>query len=189
MSPRRLTGSRLPRLAALAALELAATPEERPRARLRSQVTLPVVVLVIAVLYFLWAALLGLGIIALPALEPTITPADWAVFGALLFLVLLILLAVEYRRTRGGTYEPPAPAAGHRAAATTPQAAPAAAPSSRWIPDELVVTAETQQGRRVLEYSRPPKSEHPRAVYAKCLVPVDPQLVLRVEDLVAEAKE
>lgn len=174
-------GARLTRLPlGLAVLELA-TVEERPRARLRDQLTLPLVVLVIAVVYFLWVALLGLGVIALPALEPTITPADWAVFGALLFLVLFLLLVVEYRRTKGGTaYVQAQP----RASAP----APVAVPQQRWPPDELVVTAESLQGRRVLEYSRPPKSEHPHAVYAKCLVPVDPQLVLRVEDLVAESR-
>lgn len=181
MSPLRLT--RLP--LGLALLELAAGTEEPPRTRLRDQVTLPLVVLVIAVVYFLWVALLGLGVIALPALEPTITPADWAVFGALLFLVLLIVLALEYRRTRGGTYAPPQAERAARAA----YAPPAEAPASRWPADELVVTAETVQGRRVLEYSRPPKSEHPRAVYAKCLIPIDPQLVIRVEDLVAEARD
>lgn len=178
MSTPRL--SRLP--LGLALLEVAAEADERGRSRLREQVTLPLVVLVVAVLYFLWVALLGLRVIALPSLEPTITPADWAVSAAVLFLILLVVLFLEYRRTQRPGYQAEGAAA--------PRAAYAPAPAqTRWPADEMVVTAESVQGRRVLEYSRPPKSEHPQAVYAKCLVPVDSQLALRVEDLVAEAKE
>lgn len=165
------------RLTLLAALELAATPERR---RAAPRLTLPLVALVIAVVYFTWVALLGLRIVILSSLEPTITPADWAAFGGLLMLVLLVLLVLDYRKARDRAFEE----AEAPAAADT---VPTPVFGERSVPDELVVTAETWQGRRVLEYSRPPKSEHGAAVYAKCTIPVDAQLVLRVEDLVAES--
>ena len=160
----------------LAVLELAV----QDRAGARRRVSLPLVVLVVGVLYFVWVALLGLRIVILRSLEPTITPEDWAVGGAVLMLLLLVLLVVDFQRSKRNLYEEPA-------AAAAPAYAPP--PATRWVPDELVVTAETVQGRRVLEYSRPPKSERPAAVYAKVLIPIDAQLVLRVEDLVAEARE
>ena len=57
------------------------------------------------------------------------------------------------------------------------------------VDDELVVTAEPQQGLRVIEYSRPAKSRHKGAVYAKTYVPVTKEHVLRVETLAAEGRD
>jgi hypothetical protein len=167
---------------AMALLPLAVLELARPARRSRSAPSLPLVALVVAVLYFLWVALLATRTIVLTGLEPGITPEDWAVGGAVLMLLLLVLLIYDYQRQNRGLLEQ---------AEAAPAAAPAYAPApqTRAVPDELVVTAETWQGRRVLEYSRPPKSERPAAVYAKVLVPIDGQLVLRVEDLVAEARE
>lgn len=153
-------------------LEVAAG-EPRVKARRRS---VPGVVLLVALLYFAWVALLGTRVIALPGLEPTITLADWALLGAVLMVVLLLVLLWDYTRVRRGL--------------AAPQAQATQVPARHaWVPDELVLTAETWQGRRVLEYSRPPKSGPTAAVYAKCYVPVDGEYVLRVEDLVAQARE
>lgn len=164
---------------AAATYDTAPPPAETARAPLRAQLSLPVVVLVVGGLYFLWVALLGTRAVVLRGLEPTVTVQDWAAFGAILMVVLLLLLVVDARRG------PRAPVA-HAAAA--PRYAPMQPVGPPQVADELVVTAESWQGRRVLEYSRPPKSEHPRAVYAKCVVPIDDQLALRLEDLVAEGR-
>jgi hypothetical protein len=102
---------------------------------------------------------------------------DWVLFGMVLLVVLLLLLLLHYR---GATRRGAAPLA--------EQAEAAPSPGSRWVPDEILVTADLWQGLRVLEYSRPPKGEASAAVYAKCFVPVDAQYVLRVEERVAEAR-
>ncbi|MCA1812678.1 MAG: hypothetical protein LC624_01855 [Halobacteriales archaeon] len=156
---------------ALLALEMADEPRER-----RLRIGLPGVVLVVALLYFVWVGLLATRVLRLNFLEPFWTVDDWARSGAALFVVLLLVLIVQafLRRQQGVAVAP---------------AWSAAPVSQARIPDELVMTGETVQGQRVLEYSKPPKSEHHNAVYAKCLVPVDKGFVLRVEDLVAEAKE
>jgi hypothetical protein len=159
-------------LVSLAVLEVAEV-EERPR---RLRIGLPGAVLIVAALYFVWVALLAMRVLRLNFLEPFWTVDDWARSGAILFVVLLLALVAQAAMARRQGSD----------------AAPAwhAAPVARVrAPDEIVMTGETVQGARVLEYSRPPKSEHAQAVYAKCLVPVQPGYVLRVEDLVADAKD
>lgn len=158
----------------LAVLE-AATGRRR-RFRRRSPTALPLAVLVLGVLVFLWVALLATRVIALPGLEHYVSVEDWAVYGAVLLLLLLVVLVVWMVLTRSQPVEE------YLAPLPTPTGA-------RWDADEIVVTAEDWHGLRVLEYSRPPKSEVPSAVYAKVLVPLDAQYVLRVEDRVAEARE
>lgn len=136
----------------------------------------PLLAFVIALAYFVWVALLGMNIIALPGLEPGIQLGDWVLGGVALMILLLLLLVVWAMGNRQGTAE----------------GAVAEEPPAEYGPpryeDELVVTAEEWRGMRVLEYSRPPKSEAPAAVYAKCYVPVDGSYVIRVEDRVAEAR-
>jgi hypothetical protein len=154
-------------------------PVERPRrARARHGIPVPVAVLAVGLAYFVWVAVLGTNALRLNFLEPTVTVLDWVNGGAVLMVALLLLLVVWSRRQRGA--EPAAEAGAE---------APSAASYSGDLDDELVMTAEQWQGLRVLEYSRPPKSVHAVAVYAKCLVPVDAQYVVRVEDLVAEARD
>lgn len=160
---------------ALALLEAAAEVQE-PRRRFRVRLGVPGAVLVAALLYFVWVALLATRAVQLNFLEPFWTVDDWARTGAVLFAVLLSGLVVQAALAR------------RRGAAQAPAWSPAPVPRAR-APDELVMTGETLRGLRVLEYSRPPKSEHRLAVYAKCLVPVDGAHVLRVEDLIAEARE
>ncbi|HET6315335.1 MAG TPA: hypothetical protein VFG86_02675 [Chloroflexota bacterium] len=145
---------------------------KRFRAR-RSRV--PLTAFVIGLLYFIWVALLATNVIALPGLEHYISVQDWAVFGAVLMILLLVVLVVWSSRSRDRVEEV------YEAPATR-----GAQPS--WEADELVVTAEAWKGLRVLEYSRPPKSDAPAAVYTKCYVPLDGQFVLRVEDRIAEAR-
>lgn len=55
--------------------------------------------------------------------------------------------------------------------------------------DEMLVTSEVVKDLRVLEYSAPSKSLHSGAVYAKTMVPVTKEHVLRVETLAAEDYE
>lgn len=55
--------------------------------------------------------------------------------------------------------------------------------------DEYLKTAESQQGLRVLEYSRPAKSRNRGAVYAKTYVPVTGDHVLRIETLAADTRD
>lgn len=57
------------------------------------------------------------------------------------------------------------------------------------VDDEAVLTTESQQGLRVIEYSRPAKSRHKGSVYAKTYVPVTKEHVLRVETLAAEPRD
>lgn len=105
------------------------------------------------------------------------------------FFVVLVLLAIPYLIRRS-----PRRARAARAAvapeADEPFEAPRAAPTGRvHEADELLLTDETQQGLRVLEYSRPPKSTNKGAVYAKTYVPVTKEHVVRVETLAAESHE
>jgi len=159
-----------PALSLLEAAEL----DERPARRWR--LGLPGAILVVGFLYLVWVLLLATRVLRLNFLEPFWTVDDWARSGAVLFVVMLVALLAQWFMARND------------AAAVAP--AWHAAPQARTaIPDELVMTGETWQGKSVLEYSKPPKSEHQRAVYAKCLVPIDAGFVLRVEDMVAEAKE
>lgn len=142
---------------------------------LRRAPRLPLAVLLVAFAYFAWVVLLGTGAVALPGLEPGVRLEDWALGGVALLLVLLgVLVADAARARRAGPQAPAAPALPEGGARL-------------WERDEVVATGETWHGLRVLEYSRPPKSEHGPAVYAKCYVPVDEAYVLRVESLVAEA--
>lgn len=69
-----------------------------------------------------------------------------------------------------------------------PDVAPPVAPGAP-VDDELVMTAETQKGLRVLEYSNPAKSAHKGAVYAKTYIPVTKEFVMRVETLAADRHE
>lgn len=157
-----------------------AEPRAVPRTlpKRKRHVSLPAVALLVGALYFLWVVLLVFRLVAVPGLEPSITVVDWANLGALIMVVLLILLVADHLRSRRPLPE----------GAAQPEERGEISGAPR-ITDEIVVTAETWQGRRVLEYSRPAKSERPASVYAKCLVPIDSQLVLRIEDLVAEARE
>lgn len=101
--------------------------------------------------------------------------------GGVAFFALVILIELPFflrRRVR----EPRA-----EEAPEAPFAEPEGAPPA--VDDEIVMTSETQQGMRVAEYSRPAKSRHPGAVYAKTYVPVTKDVVVRVETLVAEGAD
>jgi hypothetical protein len=147
----------------------------------RAPLNVPLIVLLVGALYFVFALLLGLGIIRLTGLEPTFTVQDWMQYGAVLMAVLLLVLLAWWRLR-------PSEAAEARQEAAPAPAYEAPEASGSWVPDEIVLTSDEWHGRRVLEYSRPPKSEAPAAVYAKVVVPVDEQFVLRVEDRIAEAR-
>lgn len=154
---------------------------------------------VIASLYFL-------AVVIIAALNNTINrggvnyrilPRDvsvetLALVGVGLF-ALVILVELPFLIRRRPKREPaPEPAAAPADEEPAPWAAPAqgaipAAPPPR--DDELVMTSETQQGYRVIEYSRPAKSRHRNAVFTKAYVPVTKEYVLRVETLVAEGRD
>lgn len=133
----------------------------------------------LALVYFLVVLALVLGDYTIDGVDN----ATLAMAGAGLFLlVALIQVPFLFRRrvrappppTESWTDEPPAPAA------------PAArAPAD----DEIILTDETTQGLRVIEYSRPAKSLNRNAVYTKTHVPVSQAHVVRVETLVAEASD
>lgn len=133
---------------------------------------------VLALLYFVF-------VVALVVLDYAISGLDTrtlALVGAGLFL-LVALLQIPFllRRRRA---PPP-----EKAWEAEP---PASAPVARGRPardDEILLTDESAQGLRVIEYSRPAKSRNRNAVYTKTHVPVTQTHVVRVETLVAEASD
>lgn len=133
---------------------------------------------VLALVYFLVVIVLVVQDYELAGVDN----ATLAMGGAGLFLlVALIQIPFLFRRkvrapppTEGWTDEPPAPVA----------AAPRA-PAD----DEILLTEETAQGLRVIEYSTPAKSRNRNAVYTKTHVPVSGSHVVRVETLVADAAD
>lgn len=140
--------------------------------------------LVVSILYFA-------GVIALVATGRQLSrnvPNQWLVWGgAALFAILLIAMLPLLFTRRPRAPEPSEPMPGWQDEPPEPVSAPA----SRAFDDddEKVVTGETQQGLKVLEYSRPAKSANKGAVYAKTYVPVTKEHVLRVETLAAEPRE
>ena len=102
--------------------------------------------------------------------------------GAALFVVTFLVEIPFFLRRRGPRPEEPEPRVDF-------QDEPLEPVSRVREDDEVLVTAEQQQGLRVLEYSRPAKSRHKGAVYAKTYVPVTKEHVLRVETLAAEGRD
>lgn len=132
--------------------------------------------LVVATLYFLIVVALGVNLVAIPALTRVADLPTLALVGAALFGLFILVLLVQLVRGR------------QREEARQVQASAVAvpAPARRRGEDEYVVTSDEHQGLRVIEYSHPPKSQNKGAVYAKCLVPVSREFVLRVEELIAK---
>lgn len=131
---------------------------------------------VIAVLYFIL-------IITLAVMDLKIegVPMEYLVLGGLglFILVMIVELPLLWRRRA------PRPA---RVKTAPMSATPEAASRNGWD-DELSITAETQQGMQVLEYSAPAKSRNRNSVYTKTYVPVTGAQVLRIESLVADASD
>lgn len=146
---------------------------------------------VLALLYFLAILLL-----VLLGYEITGIPTEYLVLGGAALFGLTLLIQIPYIIQRRERQETPAPetlepeAAEPQHDAFTPQQAEptyAAPPAPR--NDELLRTQETAKGLQVLEYSAPAKSRTPGAVYAKTMVPVTKEHVLRIETLAAEPHE
>ncbi|MGQ0536857.1 MAG: hypothetical protein ACT4PT_12405 [Methanobacteriota archaeon] len=134
----------------------------------------------ISIIYFLWIVLVVTEAIRVRPLD-SVTDAQWVLSGIVVFL-LVLLLEFLYLRKRGV-------GAAQRAAAGVEVVAESPVPTrvtKAGIHDEYVTTNDLYQGKRVLEYSKPPKSQHSEAVYAKTYVDVGGGLALRVEELVAE---
>lgn len=132
----------------------------------------------IAILYFI-------AVLALVMTDTRIkgVSTDWLVWGGVgLFVVVFLVELPFFLRRKVRLTPPPAEPSSWQDEAPEPQAAPTRA---SWD-DELAATGETQQGMRVLEYSRPAKSRNKGAVYAKTYVPVTKEHVLRIETLAAE---
>lgn len=143
--------------------------------------------LILPVLCLLYFA----GVIALAVLELAVTgiPMDLLVLGGAGLFLLTVLVELPFflrrRRPRARTLADAEPAYDAPDLQDEPPEPRARLPAD----DELVVTSEQQQGLRVLEYSRPGKSRHRGAVYAKTYVPVTKEFVLRVETLAAEGRD
>lgn len=131
---------------------------------------------VIATLYFA-------AIITLAVMDYRIkgVPMSYLVLGGLAFFILVMIIELPFLWRKSA----PRP----KRVETAPlSAAPEAASRNGWD-DEMLVTAETQQGMQVLEYSAPAKSRNRNAVYTKTYVPVTGAQVLRIESLVADAAD
>lgn len=131
---------------------------------------------VLAALYFLFILYLGITRSQVKGVS-----TDLLVLGGLAFFLVVVLLEIPFFLRKKAKAAPP-PAREWQAEPPEPMARAAA-------DDERLMTDETQQGMRVLEYSAPAKSRNRGAVYAKTYVPVTKEWVLRVEDLAAEPRE
>ena len=151
-------------------------------------------VLAVVLLYFVWLVLIAGRIVVIRRRTQFIDPVVWVwvglgVFGLALLLGIFAAIPTrgrEARRDEAPLEAIPAAAARYEA----PPPAPSAASTRRGRGDvELRVANEDYKGKRVLELSTPPKSDHKGAVYAKAYVPVDDAYVLRIEDLVADRRD
>lgn len=164
---------------------------------------------ILAFLVFLWIVLLATGTVLLPAAEDELSLQEWALAGSAVLVVLLawelVLLIGRKRSVKAGRQAAAAaaePAEVVEAVPATegfeaegfegteeavPEVEAEPAPAQGYAPlHEYAVTAEVLQGRRVVEYRRPPKALAAQAVFAKTYIPVSTDLVLRVEEIVAE---
>lgn len=139
---------------------------------------------VIATIAFVWILLVALGQVR----TPSVPIATWATVGGVLFGVLLLLLILLMIPRRDRAAEELA-AASEIPAETVVPYAPPPRPTTTKIEAEFVATGEQWKGMRVLEVSLPPKSRNKGGVYAKSYVPITGELVLRVEDLVADRRD
>jgi hypothetical protein len=117
---------------------------------------------------------------------------DVLALAGLVFFAILIVLAFLFMGRRKLPRPPPAanePALLREDMQDEPLESEAPRMAAQAWNDELVRTTEQQQGLTVLEYSRPPKSQHRGAVYAKAYVPVTKEFVLRIEVLVADGAD
>jgi hypothetical protein len=131
----------------------------------------------LAILYFL--AVLALAVLRV---EIRGLPTEYLVLGGVVLFVVIMLIELPFlfrRRIRPAEPEP-VPESDWQGEPAEPRMA---------FDDEKLVTNETQQGLRVLEYSSPAKSRHRGAVYAKTYVPVAKEWVLRIENLAADTHE
>lgn len=131
---------------------------------------------ILAVLYFAVVVTLGVLNTRIRGVD-----MDMLALGGAAFFVLVVLIELPFFLKRRPKRAKPEPVA--EDPFTPAEGVPLAED------DELVMTAETQQGLRVAEYSRPAKSRHPGAVYAKTYVPVLKDVVVRVETLIAEGAD
>lgn len=139
---------------------------------------------VLATLYFVWILLVALGTVKTPSVDLR----TWAIAGMVLFGILLLLEILLLLRRKGP--EEAAPVAEPAADETViPYAQPGVRAGADKLEAEIVATGEQWKGLRVLEVSIPPKSRNKGGVYAKSYVQVAPELVLRVEDLVADRRD
>lgn len=143
--------------------------------------------LILPVLCLLYFA----AVVALVVMDLAVTgvPTRWLVMGgAALFLVTIVVEVPFFlrRRPRRAKAEEPDYVADLQDEPPEPDAP--LAPRVK-ADDELVITSEQQQGLRVIEYSKPAKSRHRGAVFAKTYVPVTKEHVLRVETLAAEGRD
>lgn len=133
---------------------------------------------ILAAMYFIAVMVLVLGNYRIRGVSN-----DLLVLAGLGFFTLVILIELPFLLRRGAPRaQKPA-----RAARASPGAASAVAMPG--ADDEMLITDETAQGLKVLEYSAPPKSQNPSAVYTKTHVPVSTAHVVRIETLVADASD
>lgn len=132
---------------------------------------------VIAVLYFILIVTFAVMDLRIEGV-----PMEYLVLGGLAVFILVMIIELPFLWRKRAQRAP------RVKAAPMESAAPDAASRNGWD-DELLTTAETQQGMQVLEYSAPAKSRNRNSVYTKTYVPVTGAQVLRIESLVADASD
>lgn len=143
---------------------------------------------ILAILYF--AAVLLLAAFGYEVQGVTM---EQLVLGGAVFFALVLLIELPYVFKRKVRAEPEVvdepveePVETFAPMEDFSEPEPVARPKAN---DELLVTSEVVKDLRVLEYSAPSKSRHSGAVYAKTMVPVTKEHILRVENLAAEDYE
>ncbi|MHB8587022.1 MAG: hypothetical protein ACYDDF_14430 [Thermoplasmatota archaeon] len=134
--------------------------------------TLPV----IATLYFIWV----LAVFMQYVRTPSVAFDTWVNGGLALFVIIIVvelLLLIRRKPAMDAMAETSEEVAIPPYAAPTAPAPPGDA--------EVRATGEQYKGMKVVEVSLPPKSQNRGGIYAKAFVEVSPEIVLRVESLVA----
>ena len=115
--------------------------------------------LAVAILYFVWIVLIATEAVRVQALN-SIEDRSWVLSGIAIFAIALVLVSLHLSRKTVTSAEAASDAA------DIVEEAPVTGRTTRaGLTDEYISTNDLYQGKRVLEYSRPPKSQQQPSVF------------------------
>jgi hypothetical protein len=143
---------------------------------------------IVATVYFVWLLALYLNYVKTEA----ITYSTWTNLGLVIFAIVIVceLLLLWRRQPTRVASTTPEESGEVSIQPYAPYNAQAAAVAPRMATDaEVRATAEQYKGKRVIEVSLPPKSMNKGGIYAKAFIDIEPDMVVRIESLVASRED